>query len=167
MLGKLSFRLVNFFAMLIVLGLLASAIYLQRAKGLEPCPLCVFQRLIFMGLAGLFFIGWLLPHWPKVIKGHNVFVILFALAGLVVALRQVWLIQFVTTAIPSCGADFYYMLKHLSFGEFLTEVMQGQGDCSKENWFFLGIGLPAWSALAFLFFMIVGVWQFLRDSNFR
>lgn len=157
----LSIRLVNFLALVAVVALLALASYLQRVKGLEPCPLCMVQRLFFFALAATFFIGILLPTWVWPVRIHNVFVILFAGLGLAAVGRQLWLIHFSNT-VASCGADFYYMLTNLPLGELFAQVMQGQGDCTKEAWHILGISLPEWSGLAFLFFLGIGIWQFVR-----
>ena len=45
-------RRAPFFAMAAVCaGLLGFGYYLQFQSGLEPCPLCVFQRICFMAIA--------------------------------------------------------------------------------------------------------------------
>ena len=161
MLKNISIRLVNLLLLIAVVGLLALASYLQHVKGLEPCPLCMVQRLAFMGLAALFFIGIFLPTKPTVTKIHNGLIILIAGLGLAAAFRQLWLIHF-STAIASCGADFYYMVQHLPLGELFSQIAYGHGDCTRDAWKILGIGLPAWSAVGLFFFVGVGVWQMFR-----
>ncbi len=162
MLKNIPVRLVNVLSCLAVVILLALASYLQRVKGLEPCPLCMVQRLIFIGMAILFFIGIFLPARPRVVKVHYSFVLLLVSLGLVAVFRQLWLIHFSAEQVPSCGADFYYMVQHLPWGQVLSEIVQGQGDCARDVWKVAGIGLPAWSALAFLFFWVVAIWQLCR-----
>ena len=36
---------------LIPLGLIGVGLILQHVIGLEPCPLCIFQRIAFLGVA--------------------------------------------------------------------------------------------------------------------
>ena len=48
------FRAQFLLGFLICAGLLGYAIFLQLKMGLEPCPLCIFQRLAFAALGLLF-----------------------------------------------------------------------------------------------------------------
>ena len=45
-----SYRLVSGFLVLASIIGMAFALYLEHVQGLEPCPLCVFQRLGLIGL---------------------------------------------------------------------------------------------------------------------
>ncbi len=58
------FRAQFFLGFLICAGLLGYAIFLQLKMGLEPCPLCIFQRLAFAALGLLFLIGALHGRQP-------------------------------------------------------------------------------------------------------
>lgn len=58
-----SFRAQFLLGFLACAGLLAYAIYVQLHLGLEPCPLCIFQRIAFAALAVFFLIGAL--HGPR------------------------------------------------------------------------------------------------------
>ena len=44
-------------------ALVAYAIYTQLYQGLEPCPLCIFQRIAYAALALVFLAGFL--HGPR------------------------------------------------------------------------------------------------------
>ena len=68
------------------------ALYLEHVQGLEPCPLCVFQRIGLIGLGLISLIAFL--HNPKT----NVFKRIYSFLGLAaiswsvgVAARHVWL----------------------------------------------------------------------------
>ena len=52
-----SFRSQFLLGFVACVGLLAYAIYLQLHEGLEPCNLCIFQRLAFAGLGLVFLLG--------------------------------------------------------------------------------------------------------------
>ena len=50
------FRAQFFLGFLICAGLLGYAIFLQLKMGLEPCPLCIFQRITVVTLGFVFLI---------------------------------------------------------------------------------------------------------------
>ncbi len=54
-------RLVNVGVVVFCLGLLGYGLFLQHYRGLEPCPLCVFQRIAIIGLAVAFALA---VRWP-------------------------------------------------------------------------------------------------------
>ena len=49
-----SFRAQCLLGFLTCAGLLAFAIYMQIQMGLEPCPLCIYQRIAFAAVGVLF-----------------------------------------------------------------------------------------------------------------
>ena len=59
------FRAQFLLGFLICAGLLGYAIFLQLKMGLEPCPLCIFQRLAFAAL-GLLFLAARLLNQPAI-----------------------------------------------------------------------------------------------------
>ncbi len=46
-------------------GLVALALWIQTQYHLEPCPLCISQRIVFMGLGVLFLIAAVIPKFPR------------------------------------------------------------------------------------------------------
>ena len=75
--------------LLLVIGLLAFAYYLEFYQGLVPCALCEVQRLIFVLLGSLFLISTLLPLKKWVQISANGLISLTALLGILFAGRQV------------------------------------------------------------------------------
>src|SRR3954463_78941 len=86
-----SVRRVSLAAALICAALLSYGYYLQYVKGLEPCPLCLVQRLFFYAVMIVFLIA--AVHAPGRIGAriYGAFVLLFAAGGAGTAGRQVWL----------------------------------------------------------------------------
>lgn len=39
----------------------AGALVAQHAFGMQPCPWCIFQRVLYLGLAVVALLGWLIP----------------------------------------------------------------------------------------------------------
>lgn len=161
----LSVRAVNVWAFVAIVGLLLGATVLQKIVGLEPCPLCIAQRIVFVGLGVLFLIGIFIPPtpWPRRIQ--NFFVLLFAFGGIALATRQIWIRHLPEGTIPPCAADFYYMVKYFPFKQTLLAMIQGSAECTKDTWMLFGIDLPTWSLLWFLFFGGVSIFQFFRKSE--
>jgi len=129
---------------------LVFALALQHGFGLEPCPMCIFQR-VAMGFAGLGFLGGVL-FAPK--AGGRWFWMLIAALGAVggaaIAARHVWLQGLPPDQVPACGPTLDYLLGMLPVGEVVTLVLKGDGNCAKIDAAFLGISLPGWTLIAFI-----------------
>jgi disulfide bond formation protein DsbB len=53
----LSRRLCHGFGFMAASGLIFFALYLQHGLGEEPCPLCILQRVLMMGLGVIFLVA--------------------------------------------------------------------------------------------------------------
>lgn len=139
---------------LVCTGLLGYAYHLQFALHLEPCPLCIFQRLFYFG-AGIAFLVAML-HNPKRI-GKIVYGLLCAVlcaGGAAVAGRQVWLQHLPADQVPECGPGLDYMLDAFPLNQTLRMVLKGSGECAKVDWRFLGFSIAEWSLLIFVLLML-------------
>ena len=155
-------RLGNFCGFAACAALLAYAYYAQYFLHLEPCPLCIFQRVGVFALGVVFLIA--AAHDP-VGWGRRIYAALAALAALAtvgVAARQVYIMSLPPDAVPACGASLAYMMKVFSLNEILVKVLTGSGECAKINWTFLGLSMPAWVLISALLLGIYGVWVNLR-----
>ena len=142
--GAFPRRPVNFAGFVICAGLIAYALYAQFSLGLDPCPLCIFQRIGIAALGVVFLIAAL--HNPRG-RGARVYAVLVAIAALAtvaVAARQVYLQHLPPGAIPSCGAPLSMMLKFMPLTTVIRKVLTGSGECGIVNWTFLGLAMPAW-----------------------
>jgi disulfide bond formation protein DsbB len=144
------------------LSLLAYAYYAQFVLHLEPCPLCIFQRVGVLALGFLFLLA--AAHDP-VGWGRRVYAGLLGLAALAtigVALRHLYIQSLPEGSVPSCGASLDFMLKVFSLSEVLVKVLTGSGECAKVTWTFLGLAMPGWVLLAALVLGAYGLWINLR-----
>jgi disulfide bond formation protein DsbB len=89
---------------------------------------------------------------------------LFALGGLVVAGRHVWLQHLPPDKVPSCGPGLGYMLDNFPFADALKMVFTGSGECAVIDWSLLGISMPGWVFIALLALAIFGGWNNLARS---
>jgi disulfide bond formation protein DsbB len=152
----------NLCGFLICAALLGYAYYAQFVLHLEPCPLCIFQRIGLFALGVLFLIAAL--HDPAVF-GRRVYALLLGLAALAtagVALRHVYIQSLPPDAVPACGASLDFMMKVFSLNEVLVKVLTGSGECAKITWRFLGLAMPAWVLIAAAALGGFGLWANLR-----
>jgi protein dithiol:quinone oxidoreductase len=137
-------RLANLAGFVACAALLAYALYSQFELGLDPCPLCIFQRVGVAALGVVFLIAAL--HNPKG-WGTRVYAVLIAAAALAtigVAARHVYVQHMPPGSLPSCGAPLGVMLKFSPFFDVIRKVLTGSGECSEVPWRFLGLAMPAW-----------------------
>lgn len=131
-------------------ALLAYAFHTQfrEVNPLDPCPLCIFQRIAFFAMGVVFLLGAL--HSPARAWGRAVYgtlVLISAGAGIAVAGRHVWITHLPADQVPTCGAPFEYMRQTMGPLRLVQKVMTGSGECAKVDWTFLGLSMPAWSLL--------------------
>lgn len=150
MLNKLAGRTGYIIGFIVSFGLVALALYLQKAYNLEPCPLCIFQRIAFMVLGVLFLIA--AVHNPAQAgrKIYGVLQFIAAAVGAGIAARHTWIQANPDKVFSECGAGFDYIYETLPFREFLNWVFKGTGECSAIDWTFLGLTIPQLSLIAFV-----------------
>ena len=144
------------------LSLLAYAYYTQLALHLEPCPLCIFQRIgvLTMGLAFLIAAAHDPVGWAR--RVYATLLALAALGTIGVAVRHLYIQSLPEGSVPACGASLDFMLKVFSLSEVLVKVLTGSGECAKVTWEFLGLPMPGWVLIAALVLGAYGLWINLR-----
>lgn len=151
-----------FLAFLFCCTLLVFAAYLQLSLGLQPCPLCIIQRLLLVVLALIFLVGSLYtPIYNASRRLHSFLILLFSGLGVAMSGRHVWLEQQPPGQVPSCGASLDYMLQNLPFSQTFRMVLNGSGDCAKVSWQLLGLSIPSWTLAVFLGLLIFGAVRFM------
>jgi disulfide bond formation protein DsbB len=157
-------RLGNLLGFLACAALLAYAYYAHYVLHLEPCPLCIFQRIGVFVLCVVFLIAAL--HDPGM-YGRRVYAALLGLAALAtigIALRHLYIQSLPPGSVPACGASLDFMLKVFSLSEVLVKVLTGSGECAKITWEFLGLAMPAWVLISALVLGGYGFWVNLRHQ---
>ncbi len=148
-------------------GLLGFGYYLEVAGGLEPCPLCLLQRLFF-GLIGMTSLTAVLHNAKLVaVRVYSALIALFSLAGAIVAGRQVWLQHLSPDQVPECGPGLSYMLETSPLGEVLLKVLKGSSDCAEVIWRFMGLSIPEWALAMFAILFLVSTVQMFRSAATR
>ena len=151
-----SFRIQYLLGFLGCAAVLAAALYLQFVDHLEPCPLCIFQRVAFAVLGLVFLLGAL--HGPKGRGGRRSYGVLALLAsavGIAVAGNHVRLQHLPPDQVPACGPGLNYMVEAMPLTSVIRKVMTGSGECAAVDWTFLGLAMPAWSLICFI---VLALW---------
>lgn len=141
-----------------LIGFLASfgsvglALWIQTRYHLEPCPLCISQRIVLMSLGILFLLAALMPKFPRLFAALQV---LTAIGGSGVAIRHWWIQAHKESMVADCGVGFDYMFENFPLEKALTLVFRGTGDCAAIDWTFLGLTIPQ---MALITFIIAGIY---------
>jgi len=90
--------------------LFAFALYLQYYEFQNPCPLCILQRVAFIGLAAVFLVGGDPRAGRTGARIYSSLLVLIALVGAGIAVRHVWLQHLPKDRVPECGPGLEYML---------------------------------------------------------
>jgi disulfide bond formation protein DsbB len=131
-------------------ALLLTAIYFQFVGGLDPCPLCISQRIMVLGVALVLLAAFFHNPSAKVVRIYAVAGSLFALAGASISARHVWLQHLPVDQVPACGPGLEYMFHYFPLSDTLRAMLTGTGDCAKVDWTLFGLSMPAWLLICFL-----------------
>ena len=142
----------------------ALALVIQTTYKLEPCPLCITQRMVFMGLGVLFLIAAFIPPVSIFKKIFAVLQVLTALGGAGVAIRHWYLQANRESMIADCGVGFDYMFENFPLQKAFKLLFRGTGDCAAIDWTFLGLTLPQLGLISFLSFAVYALYLVLRKA---
>lgn len=160
-----SFRISLLAGFLVCAGLIGFALYAQYVLQMDPCPLCILQRVAFIALGVAFLLGGL--HAPR--GGGRWFwvglLVLIALVGIGIAARHLWIQSLPPGQVPSCGAPLGYLLEtRASNGGLLgvlVKVLSGSGECAAVQPI-LGLSMPWWSLI---WFVLLAAWAVLAGAR--
>jgi len=158
-------RLLNSLALLAGIGAMSYAYYLQYFQYLEPCPLCIFDRVFLLGILLTLLIS--LLHNPSR-TGQRIYtfiMLLFTSGGLVSAGRHVWLQHLPADQVPACGPGLNYLLDAFPLGQVFEMVFRGSGECAEIHWQFLGFTLPEATLAMFIIYACFACLQIIRTSD--
>lgn len=160
--GGLDRRLVNGFGALACGGLLGYALFAQHVLGLEPCPLCVFQRVAVLALGFVFLAAYAHNPGRTGTRIYGGLALVAAGAGIGVAWRQLWLQNLPPDQVPECGPGLNFIMDVFPLWDAIGMVLKGSGDCAKVDWTFLGLSMAGWVVISLAGLASIAAW-----NNFR
>ena len=147
------YRLTWVIMLITTLFLEGCALYFQYVMKLEPCEMCVYQRLavIMLSVVSL----WML------IAPSNIFIRLSGyglwgvsgLYGLQKAMTQTGAYDTFGTAAQSC--NFYPTFPfELPLHDWLPSVFMPMGFCGADEWSFVGMNMAEWMVVVFAIYLL-------------
>jgi protein dithiol:quinone oxidoreductase len=142
-------------------GAVGAALITQHGFGMEPCPWCVLQRLIFVVIGAVALLG---LAWRSMV-GQRVTlfaVLLLCSSGMAAALWQ----HFVAKAGASCNqtlAD--RIVSGLRLDALLPDVFQATASCAEAAVDLVGVPYEFWSLALFLAIETAALWLLVRGRT--
>mgnify|MGYP001007830794 FL=1 len=144
------------------LGLVAVGMELQTLLRLAPCPLCIFQRVLYIVIGIIGLLGFIWPAgrmlWAALAGGLGVF-------GLGVAAYQTWMQAFPNLA-PECSFTDPNAIERLVdwLGMEWPSMFLATGFCTGRDWEFLGLSMANWSVVMFAGIVVYSVLLFRQKQ---
>jgi len=139
---------------LLSVGAVVMALISQYGFDMRPCAWCVFQRVVYLGIAALCWLTLALRHKPAwSLLGHAL-IVLLALGGALAAWHQ----YDVAANLFSCDlsfADRFMTRSGLDGG--LPWLFGIQAACFDARAYLLGVEYAIWSLTLFLLLALLGI----------
>lgn len=144
------------------LGLVAVGMELQTLLHLAPCPLCIFQRLLYILIGFLGILGFAIPAGRSL---WAVLVIGLAGFGFGVAAYQTWMQAFPDLA-PECSFTDPNVIERIVdwLGMQMPSMFLATGFCTSREWEFLGLSMANWSTVIFTA-IVIYAWLLSKSRN--
>ena len=146
------------------LALVGFGVVLAQTMGLAACPLCIWQRIMYL-LIGLFGLGGLLCARIRFLR--TLFALLMTAAagtGAGIAGYQVWIQRF--APMTSCaGKEPWWEAFVRWAGEQVPMLFKASGLCSDPAWKFLDLSIADWSLLCFCGLFVLSIFAALQKQG--
>lgn len=152
----INYRNIQILLAFTALFILTCSLCFQYVLDMEPCPLCLMQRLAVILLLIMSTIGIFVN---KSSTGKRIAVTMFLIAGfgLYFASRQLWLQSLPPGHAPACMPGMDVLIQYFPWKDILHALLFGDGDCAEVRWTWLGLTMPAWAAVYFVFTMMMSI----------
>ncbi|UOP04439.1 disulfide bond formation protein B [Conchiformibius kuhniae] len=142
----------------------AASLTAQYVWGMNPCVMCIQQRLALAGMAWVSLLCLALPlgkRWAQTAAAGAVSAP--ALFGLYIAAKQIHLQSLPLAQQPPCGAPWTFRWRDAPLFDWYEPLIRGTGACG-EVYRVLGVPLAWWSAAFFGTALLVlwGAWRYTR-----
>lgn len=159
---KFTYRIIQLTLTLLTLLVLFGSLYFQYIQHMEPCPLCLMQRLCVILLLILLGLSLIALKRARLI---SILQILFSSAGLFFSLRHLWLQSLPASNAPACMPGLDTLIRYFPWQTVAHTLFWGAGDCAEVNMRILKLSMPSWAALYFLMMLIFGFLMFFKSRN--
>ncbi|MEO8134184.1 MAG: disulfide bond formation protein B [Betaproteobacteria bacterium] len=144
-------------------ALIGWALWLQYGLDLEPCPLCIFQRVAVIATGIVFLIAAVQNPQRRGAVFYAILTVLVSGIGAALAAWHVWIQGQPQGTVPSCGMGLNYMLETLPLTDVIGRVLKGSGECAEQGWLLLGLAIPSWTFVFFIAMIAASIALIRRD----
>ena len=141
------------------------ALYMEHAMGLEPCPLCILQRIAVIATGVVALIAALSNPGILGIRIFGVISVFTASLGAALSIRQLWLQNLPEDEIPACGPGLDYLMDVFPLTEVLSMILTGDGSCAEVVWSLFGINIPGWTLIGFFGLIAINLFQMIKPKH--
>ncbi|WP_350306105.1 disulfide bond formation protein DsbB [Photorhabdus viridis] len=148
--GRNAWLLMTFTALILE----GSALYFQHVMKLQPCVMCIYERVALFGVLGAGLLGAIAPKTP--LRWLAIILWIYsAWRGLQLAWEHT-MIQLYPSPFNTC--DFFVNFPSwLALNQWIPSVFEASGDCSARQWQFLSLEMPQWLIGIFAAYLVVAV----------
>ncbi|MCK9563941.1 MAG: disulfide bond formation protein B [Bacteroidales bacterium] len=143
-------------------ALMGVALYMEHVMKLVPCYLCIVQRVFVITTGVIALLAALHNPGTAGIRAWGLLTALAAAAGSGFSIRQLWLQSLPEDQVPACGPPADFLMDRFSLAEWLPMLLQGDGNCAKVDWSFLGLSIAGWLLVCFAGIILLSLWQVAR-----
>lgn len=147
------------------LAVLGAAFYLEFQVGLEPCSLCITQRVLLAAIALVALVVALHSPGRTGWRIYSALALMASLAGALSATRQIWLQSQSPILSQGCHPGLEYVMQVWSRAELWHALVLGTPECARINWTLFGLSLPEWSLLAFAGLALFALSQLIQRAR--
>ena len=157
LINKFNSRSLNLLGCLACAGMMAYALYAQHFLFLDPCPLCVIQRIAVITTGIIFLFAFIQKPrlWGRLT--YAALITVSAGIGAGVSAWHVWLQNLPSDKIPSCGPGFDYIISSFPIGEAFSLIFSGSGECATTDWKLLSLSMPSWVFISCFALIAIGL----------
>lgn len=142
-------------------GLALASIVLTEWLALQPCHLCIFQRLLYMLMAPLALVTALTGGLSQRISGS--LIVIAAGSGAATAAYQIWLQTQPAGSVSCIGPDMGPIERLVEWlGMQFPTLFMATGFCEDQGLVIVGLSLAQWALLCFLLALGLSVWLLIR-----
>lgn len=153
--SRLIFLLITIFS----LSSIVYAIYIQVYENIEPCPLCIVQRVIYAAIGFVALIGTITNCQKYGRITLAILILLISCGGIYIAHHHVWLQSLPPDQWPvSCGMPMSVMFKNMPLTGFLHTILSGTAECAMIHWQIFGINAPKVSMYGFILTALAAIY---------
>lgn len=157
----LSIRKTNLIIFLGCVFLILVGVYLEHVMKLNPCPLCIIQRVFINAVGLLALVAFIHNPAQRAARYYAFAGIAAAIGGAYFSQHHLWLQSLPPDQVPACGPGLSYMFEVFPFMDAFKLLLQGDGTCAQIHKI-LGLSIPGWTLIAFIGLALINIFQVFR-----